>query len=112
MGSLSNLKKGEKPESNNNNQSQGPARVSRPQSRTPKTLKINGKTLLIKEIESFMLFFTDSQNREDIITLFDHYIRTYMNTRRKPWAEGGITDRRNKRMIKLQETFKSLISKL
>lgn len=111
MGSLSDLKSGKqpesKPESNNNNLPRGKV----PQIRTLKSLKIYGKNVLIKDIELFVSFFTDSQIKEDIITLIDHYKRTYMNPKRKYTPEGGITDRRNKRIIKLQETFLSLTNK-
>lgn len=111
MGSLDNIKKGQKPTSNNEDKPQGPARVSRPQIRTPKTLKINGKALLIKEIEEFVGFFMDSLNYEDMMTIIDHYKRTYMNPKRKYVPEGGITDKRNKRILEIEKTYISFKNK-
>lgn len=42
-------------------------------------------------------------NIDDLITLADHYLRTYTNLKRAPAPQGGITQRRNNRITKIKD---------
>ena len=64
-----------------------------------KQVKLFGKTIPISKLQEAYNWII--LNREDLITALDHYFRTYMNPERAPAKEGGITDRRNKRMKKI-----------
>ena len=68
--------------------------TSVPRVSQPTTVRVVQKSGLAKWIDL---------NVADLITAVDHYIRTYANPKRIPAREGGITDRRNKPMIKIQE---------
>ncbi|KKN76346.1 hypothetical protein LCGC14_0371980 [marine sediment metagenome] len=51
------------------------------------------------------------KNVGDLITVVDHYLRTYTNPKRQPAPLGGITDRRNKRITKIHEFLKNFEKK-
>lgn len=50
-------------------------------------------------------------NVRDLVTAVNHYLSTYMNPKREPAKEGGITQRRNERMIKILDYLKELEKK-
>ena len=65
-----------------------------------------GERIPITKMQELYDFVFD--NKEDLITVADHYLRTYTNRKRPAWKPGGITDRRNKRIAKILTFLKEL----
>ncbi len=51
------------------------------------------------------------ENVETLIGLANHYLSTYMNPNRKPAKEGGWTDQRNKKVVKILKYLQELEKK-
>lgn len=64
-------------------------------------IKIYGKRIPYTELEEIYDFVV--LNIADLITAVHQYISTYVNPKRAPAKEGGITQRRNLRMVKIKE---------
>ena len=66
-----------------------------------KQLKLYGERIPYTELEEAFKFLNLSIG--DLITAVDQYLRTYVNPKRMPAKIGGITERRNIRMVKIKE---------
>lgn len=64
-------------------------------------IKLYGKRIPYTALEEAFNWIT--LNVADLITAVHQYISTYVNPKRAPAKVGGITDRRNLRMVKIKE---------
>lgn len=73
-----------------------------------KQLKSFGKVFHIDEMQDILNWLMTNKN--DLYTAVDQYLRTYTNPKRTV-KEGGITDKRNKRLQQIKEDLENFPSK-